>query len=162
MPSSFEISPTSQHRKRQPTKMDAHYGQVMKAREAAGNGLRRYFGYSTILDRASFDRADMTGAKLAGGNLQKAELGRALLKGVDLTQADLTGAFLARADLRGAKLDRANLKNATLQFADLRDTDLSGAVNLTAAQIEATCGNAGTRLPQGIAMPAEWQCSGRE
>ena len=46
--------------------------------------------------------------------------------------------------------------------SDLRDTDLSGAVNLTAAQIEATCGNAGTRLPQGIAMPAEWQCSGRE
>jgi cation transport regulator ChaC len=35
--------------------MDAHYDQVMKAREAAGQGTKRYFGYSTILDRAAFE-----------------------------------------------------------------------------------------------------------
>jgi hypothetical protein len=34
--------------------MDAHYDQVMKAREEAGAGTRRYFAYSTILDRAAF------------------------------------------------------------------------------------------------------------
>lgn len=114
------------------------------------------------LDRASFDRAELTGAKLSGGKLQKAELGRALLGGADLTKADLTGAFLARADLRGARLDGANFRNATVQLADLRDTDLSTAINLTAAQIEETCGNAGTKLPPGIAAPVQWQCSGRE
>lgn len=35
--------------------MDAHYDQVMKARAQAGQGTRLYFGYSTILDRASFE-----------------------------------------------------------------------------------------------------------
>lgn len=35
--------------------MDAHFDQVMKAREHAGNGKRRYFAYSTILDRAAFE-----------------------------------------------------------------------------------------------------------
>lgn len=35
--------------------MDAHYDQVMKAREAAGQGTRKYFAYSTILDRAAFE-----------------------------------------------------------------------------------------------------------
>ncbi len=35
--------------------MDAHYDQVMKARAQAGQGTRLYFGYSTILDRPSFE-----------------------------------------------------------------------------------------------------------
>lgn len=34
--------------------MDAHYDQVMDARERAGNGTRLYFAYSTVLDRAAF------------------------------------------------------------------------------------------------------------
>ncbi len=34
--------------------MDSHYDQVMKARETAGKGVRQYFAYSTILDRAAF------------------------------------------------------------------------------------------------------------
>jgi hypothetical protein len=34
--------------------MDAHYDIVMKARDAAGQGTRKYFAYSTILDRAAF------------------------------------------------------------------------------------------------------------
>ena len=35
--------------------MDAHYDQVMKARESAGEGTRKYFAYSTVLDRAAFE-----------------------------------------------------------------------------------------------------------
>jgi hypothetical protein len=35
--------------------MDAHYDQVMKARDDAGAGTRLYFAYSTILDRAAFE-----------------------------------------------------------------------------------------------------------
>ncbi len=35
--------------------MDAHYDQVMKAREAAGQGTKKYFAYSTVLDRAAFE-----------------------------------------------------------------------------------------------------------
>lgn len=35
--------------------MDAHHDIVMKARAAAGQGTKYYFGYSTILDRAAFE-----------------------------------------------------------------------------------------------------------
>src|SRR5277367_3985011 len=35
--------------------MDAHYDQVMKARSVADGGERKYFAYSTILDRAAFE-----------------------------------------------------------------------------------------------------------
>ena len=34
--------------------MDAHYDQVMKAREKADPTTRLYFAYSTILDREAF------------------------------------------------------------------------------------------------------------
>lgn len=34
--------------------MDSHYDQVMKQRDAAGQGVKRYFAYSTILDRTAF------------------------------------------------------------------------------------------------------------
>lgn len=34
--------------------MDDHYRQVMTARDAAGEGTRLYFAYSTILDREAF------------------------------------------------------------------------------------------------------------
>lgn len=34
--------------------MDAHYDQVMKARDGAGQGMKKYFAYSTILDREAF------------------------------------------------------------------------------------------------------------
>jgi hypothetical protein len=34
--------------------MDSHYDQVMKKRDAAGQGVKRYFAYSTILDRTAF------------------------------------------------------------------------------------------------------------
>lgn len=34
--------------------MDAHYDQVMNARERAGSGTRLYFAYSTVLDRSAF------------------------------------------------------------------------------------------------------------
>lgn len=35
--------------------MDSHHDIVMKARAQAGQGTRRYFAYSTILDRAAFE-----------------------------------------------------------------------------------------------------------
>lgn len=35
--------------------MDAHYDQVMRARQAAGTGTRIYFAYSTVLDRPAFE-----------------------------------------------------------------------------------------------------------
>jgi hypothetical protein len=35
--------------------MDGHHEIVAKARAAAGDGTRLYFGYSTVLDRQAFD-----------------------------------------------------------------------------------------------------------
>ncbi|HWN52778.1 MAG TPA: pentapeptide repeat-containing protein [Xanthobacteraceae bacterium] len=72
------------------------------------------------------NHADLSGQSLAGEDLQ----------GVDLTFADLTGANLA-----GANLASANLTGSHLTFA-----------NLTGAKLDEACGDANTKVPDGLAL----------
>jgi uncharacterized protein YjbI with pentapeptide repeats len=69
--------------------------------------------------------ADLTGAHLSYGQLDKVGL-----SGADLSRADLTGADLSHADLSWANISKASLPFADLSYADLsdahlRNTDLS-------------------------------------
>jgi uncharacterized protein YjbI with pentapeptide repeats len=60
--------------------------------------------------------------------------------------ADLTGADLD-ANLSGANLSDANLRGTNLSNADLR-----AAENLTQGQLDKACGNADTKLPEGLTL----------
>lgn len=95
-----------------------------------------------MLREATFQRSDLTGARLTHADAYRAKflsarLDRAMLDGArlieaDLTRADLSGASLKGADLRNAKLvgammKGADLTGARLEGADLRNADLSGA-----------------------------------
>jgi uncharacterized protein YjbI with pentapeptide repeats len=74
---------------------------------------------------------------------------------------DLSGAFIRRTDLSGANLSRADCKNAIFRGANFRDAkldgtilkgaDLSGARNLTRAQIASAVIDEFTILPADIA-----------
>jgi uncharacterized protein YjbI with pentapeptide repeats len=86
----------------------------------------------------------LTGAKLIGTNLAKADLSGcdlmgAEMFGADLEAANLTGANLAGADFRGANLHRAILTDCILKGADFRtDTAASDALPQTPAHHGAT------------------------
>jgi uncharacterized protein YjbI with pentapeptide repeats len=103
----------------------------------------------------------MTDATLAGADLEKAELGRAVFLNADLTDVDLRGAYLARADLRGALLAGADLTGAEFYLADLRGADLSQATGLDQPQLVKTCGDDTTKLPAGIGPGPDWPCASR-
>ncbi len=89
-----------------------------------------------LLIRANLRDADLTGAHLDGADLTGADLG-----GTDLTGAHLEGTTLSKADLgdvRGlgrAHLDKANLSGAKLRWVDLTGAHLEGA-DLTGAHLE--------------------------
>jgi uncharacterized protein YjbI with pentapeptide repeats len=102
------------------------------------------------LERAKLDGAILRRANLARAHLNQASLQRADLQGADLSETRAQGAALPQAalqgaDLRRADLSKANLNCANLSGADFRDADLSeaflmradltGAKNLTAAQL---------------------------
>ncbi|WP_237494654.1 pentapeptide repeat-containing protein [Modestobacter sp. L9-4] len=107
-----------------------------------------------LLDQVSETvRADVPGR---ARDRRGADLMGASLRGAQLRGASLRGAYLIGADLRGADLRRADLLGADLRAADLRGADLTGALFLVQPQLTAATGDAGTRLPAGLARPVQW------
>lgn len=76
-----------------------------------------------------------------------ATLDRAKLHDANLEQANLEGARLIGSVLDGANLARAQLKDAVLDGADL-----GKARNLTQWQLDRACGDAATKLPEGLTI----------
>ncbi|MHB1630372.1 MAG: pentapeptide repeat-containing protein [Bacilli bacterium] len=95
-----------------------------------------------------------------GTNLRGADLMGANLREADLRGANLRGAYLIAADLRGADLRAADLIGADFRDADLRGADLTDSIFLTQAQLNAARGDAGTKLPQFLALPTHWSTFG--
>jgi uncharacterized protein YjbI with pentapeptide repeats len=85
---------------------------------------------------------DLSGSKLRGERLGKANLTGADLSGADLGRADLSGAYLRGAILRWADLGGADLPWANLIGADLRGANLGGAILREANLIKADLGGA--------------------
>jgi Pentapeptide repeats (8 copies) len=113
------------------------------------------------LSGAQLAGTDLTGAQLTGTDLAGARLGGANLAGAALGGADLAGADLNVANLAGARLDAADLTRARLHGADLTRArldaaNLTGTFGLTQAQLDATHGDAATRLLDGLQRPAGW------
>ena len=78
--------------------------------------------------------ADLGGAILDGVNLSEVGLFDSNLSGASLQNARLSGAYLGGADLSGASLGGADLRGASLSGANLQDADLTGA-DLTGANL---------------------------
>jgi hypothetical protein len=109
------------------------------------------------LNGANLFEADLRGADLFNANLQVANLRGATLysvklNGADLNGADLSGANLNSDDLSGANLSAADLSGANLSGANLSGANLSGARNLSQRQLDEACGNATTKLPEGLTL----------
>jgi uncharacterized protein YjbI with pentapeptide repeats len=126
-----------------------------------------------ILHFAKLNNATLSYAKLSGANLLRANLSGADLSNADLSNAKLFTVNLTGADMRGATLSNANLTYATLSNADLSNADLSNAEllladlsdanlnkakNLTQTQLDGACGNAKTKLPEGLVLAGK-QCA---
>jgi Pentapeptide repeats (8 copies) len=112
-----------------------------------------------VLQRAA-DLARAAAPQASGRRPKRARRGGDLagadLRGADLRATDLRGAWLLGADLRGADLRAASLLGADLRGADLRGADLGTAIYLTQPQLNATRGDAGTRLPAALRRPGHW------
>src|SRR3546814_2242270 len=94
-----------------------------------------------------------------GTNLQKAELGRAVLADAVLDGVDMTRAEIARAVFAGASLKGTDMTGAYTYLARFDGTDLTGVKGLTQAQLDAACGDGETTLPEGLSAPASWPCA---
>lgn len=109
---------------------------------------------------AELQRVNFHGAQLQGASFEKAELGRANFADADLTGARFALANLSRADFRGATAGGPmDFSRAFLFLSRIEGLDLSRATGLEQQQIELACGDAGTRLPEGLRAPDSWPCA---
>jgi uncharacterized protein YjbI with pentapeptide repeats len=106
----------------------------------------------TRLFGAELTDANMTGAKLSGAGLHDANLTRTNLSHAELHGAYLGGADLDGADLSGADLSGANLTDVTMITPNKLVTSSGDAKNLTQTQLDKACGNADTKLPNGLTL----------
>lgn len=102
------------------------------------------------LSHRYLERADLREAQLTQVNLYMADLTGASLTRTKLQQAELTGANLSGADLRGANLSGANLLVADLHNAILHGANLTGARNLTPAQLQTAIYDSTTIIDSSI------------
>jgi len=93
-------------------------------------------------------------AFLREAQLQHAFLREAQLQDAFLIEAQLQHAYLGRAQLQHAYLGDANLEDAYLDKANLRGANLSGVKRLTQDQINNSCTDENTILPEGLTRPA--------
>jgi uncharacterized protein YjbI with pentapeptide repeats len=107
---------------------------------------------NAYLGAAKLDGAFLSRANLTGANLSQVDLIRASLRSANLTGAKLTAANLSGADLSGANLSGAHLGVVKLTGANLSGADLSGAIDLGQWDLDEACGNAETKLPEGLAL----------
>jgi uncharacterized protein YjbI with pentapeptide repeats len=109
------------------------------------------------LSGANLHYANLSGAYLLDANLSNANLSEANLSGAHLGVANLSGADLFKASLINANLSGADLSDAKLRDANLSGADLSEAHGLSQTQLDEACGDANTKLPEGLKPPKPCQ-----
>lgn len=114
-------------------------GLELRGRNFSGARLRQADLSLSIMNRTSFAGADLRdveayGALFTGANFAGANLTNAGFVGTHLQGANFRGARLAGANFSGAEMDRAR--------------------GLTQSQLNQACGDASTRLPSGLRIPA--------
>lgn len=96
--------------------------KLIADRVAKGESLARADLRGLDLSGISFDRADLTAAKLGGCNLARSTFRGANLFMASLWQTDCKDAVFDGANLEEADLDLANLEGATFRDAVVRKT----------------------------------------
>ena len=105
----------------------------------SGARLRQANLSLSVMNRTRFTNADLRDVDAYGGVFTSARFG-----GANLTNASFVGTFLEGANFSGANLTGTNFSGAQMQ----------GATGLTQRQLDQACGDAETRLPGSLRIPA--------
>lgn len=108
---------------------------------------------------SELQRTNFSGAKLTGADFEKAELGRANFDKAVITGTRFPMANLSRATFSGSSFEGPlDFTDAFMFLTRIEGVDLSAATGLEQEQVNLTCGDSATKLPQGLTTPANWPC----
>ncbi|MEO4044324.1 pentapeptide repeat-containing protein [Hoeflea sp. CAU 1731] len=141
-----------------------HGSSLVGANFMKAAGYRADFSNADLTD-ASFEKSEMqrtgfTAATLVNVNFSKASLGRARFNDATIEDVNFDFSILARADFRGAAMSGSiNFSNAFVYLARFEGVDLTNAEGLVQSQIDMSCGDTETVLPDGLDPSSAWPCS---
>lgn len=119
---------------------ESHLAKLREGVEAWNRWRRDYPEIKPNLERADLERMSLNGINLSYANLLHVNLRGSRLNSADLSKALLVGAKLNAADLSKASLIGAKLCGADLHMANLSDANLTGALvswtHLTKVKLE--------------------------
>jgi len=140
----------------------AQAGQIIAFLAGLGQLRDLELEFETMdLTGATLKGLDLRGVDLEDARLSRAELERSDLRGADLEGADLRGADLKGSNFSGVSLARVRFDGADLTNAQLQGADLSQSLGLRMAQLERSCFDAETKLPNALPRPAKALGCGR-
>ena len=113
--------------------------QELPGRDLSGARLRQ-----ADLSLSTFDKSKFTGANMSVVNAFGLKAESADFSKVDFADATLVGGWFGGSDFTAAKFDNANLSGS----------DFETAKGLTQSQLSTACGDASTKLPKGLKLPA--------
>jgi uncharacterized protein YjbI with pentapeptide repeats len=112
-----------------------------------------------VFRKSELLRVDFSGSILTGVDFSKSNAGRALFDGARMENNNFSFANIARADFRKAvMIGRTEFKGAYLFQTRFEGVDLTKSVGLQQWQINMTCGDQATLLPENLKNPTLWHC----
>lgn len=137
-------------------------GQIARVRAGASCAGCNLF-------QGDFSGLEARGLNLTGSRLRQADLSVSVMNRTRFANADLrdveayggvfsssnfSGANLTNGSFVGAYLDGSSFSGATLTGANFSGASLERATGLTQSRLNQACGDAATRLPRGMTIPA--------
>jgi len=120
--------------------------------------------FQVDLSYQELERRNLTGARLRQADLSLSTFDRSTFAGANMSvvngfgiradHADFSDVNFEDAVLVGGSFKSAKFDNANLADVNFSGSDLSTATGLTQVQLNTACGDAETRLPTGLLLPA--------
>jgi len=118
---------------------------------------------NSVMHMVDLRRANMTRGNFSKNDFRAANLTAAKAVNVDFSGSNFEGAKLDDSNLQDAVLTGSNFKQASfgqavmlgsqMQGVDLSGADLSSVLGLSQVQLDTTCGDVDTQLPDGLFLP---------
>lgn len=120
--------------------------------------------FQVDLSYQELEGRNFSGARLRQANLSLSTVDKSRFNGANMSvvnafgiraeQADFSDVDFEDAVLVGGSFNSAKFANAKLRNTNFSGSDLSTATGLTQAQLNEACGDADTKLPKGLMVPA--------
>ncbi|MEM7070025.1 MAG: pentapeptide repeat-containing protein [Pseudomonadota bacterium] len=125
-------------------------------------------------------RTNFSGGNFSGSNFEKAEVIRANFENAVLENTNMSKGELSRVNFTGAKIGFVTFDYSNLARSDFRKSEISGPISMKGSflfqtrldgvdlssvdglaqwQLDIACGDADTKLPEGMTAPASWPCA---